>query len=683
MDFWRKLWFFPVLIALSGMLAYANGLRNGFTFDDWPLVVHNPLVQRLTPGAIFASSYWPNQPEYGLYRPLTTLSYAVNRAVLGEGAPGFRAVNVVLHIANALLVFAIACTLLGRPGAGLCGLVFLLHPIQTEAVNGIVGRAELLAGFWVLAGLVTHIYCRGWGRWVFPAVALFLGCLSKEHAVALFGILIACDVLKGVNGGQPAIGDGVASPMKRGKRDMIGRYALFAGVIGVFLGLRYAVIGAVLLPAAPAWIDNPLAYVNGFERVWTAVAVVAKYAGLLLWPGALSADYSFAAIPIATSMMDGWAVLGWAVAVLVLGVLWLSLCGRLPMIYGVGAAVIAIPFVPVSNVLFPVGTAMAERLMYVPVAGFALILGGVFQWGSEHWRGLVIGLVVTLLAGYGWRTVLRNADWKSDLMLFAAAVRAQPQSAKAHFNLGNAVRDAGDAQAALPHYDRALAIYPGYAEAHYNAGVIYQDQQRDAEALMAYWRAVAADSLHANGWNNLGVLQAQAGEYEAVADAFERVVRLRPQRRDARFNLALAYERLGRDAAGVYEALLRDDPGDAEAALNLSRLHRERGDLEEARRVLRQALAENPDALHLTLNLGLILEQQGDLQGAVAAFEQAVRLDDRWGAMALFASGRVYAQMGRISEAQAALRAFLQRDQGGDALRQQAEELLQRLDRER
>ena len=125
-------------IALAlGLVAYANSLGNGFTFDDLPIVVKNPLVRTCDLGRHLSSSYWPDRPEFGLYRPLTVLSYSVNYWLGGMAPGGYHAVNLVVHLLNGAMAFFLALRILGSaPAAGLVAATFLLHPVQTEAVGG-------------------------------------------------------------------------------------------------------------------------------------------------------------------------------------------------------------------------------------------------------------------------------------------------------------------------------------------------------------------------------------------------------------------------------------------------------------------------------------------------------------------------------------------------------------------
>ncbi|MDA0712025.1 MAG: DUF1736 domain-containing protein, partial [bacterium] len=288
-------WFFPALIAAIGAGIYANCLHNGFTFDDWPLVVHNPMVIHPDVRAIFTSAYWPDRPDLGLFRPFTTLTYAINRWILGEAAFGYHLVNVILHTGNALLVLVCLRKFLKASGAMCCALIFLVHPLQTEAVNSIVGRAELLAVFCTLGAWFFLLYGKGYLRWILSATSLFFACLSKEQAAMMLFILALTAYLGRQEGG---LGDTESRQrssdrMNRFIRESLVGWALCLFAVLFFFWMRFNALGSLLLPGRPSFVDNPLAHVGILERWSTALTVIFDYASLIVWPWGLSADYSY------------------------------------------------------------------------------------------------------------------------------------------------------------------------------------------------------------------------------------------------------------------------------------------------------------------------------------------------------------------------------------------------------
>ena len=673
-------WFYPALIILVGAVVFANSLQNGFTFDDWPLVAHNPLVMQPDLGAIFSSAYWPNQPDLGLYRPLTTLSYGMNGWLLGDGAWGFHLVNVVLHIMNALLLFVGVRKILAQPFAGFCALIFLVHPLQSEAVNSIVGRAELLAAFWMLVAWVIYVYGHKEWRWYVIALVIFLGCLCKEHAAMMVGVLALADFIGVVNVDADGEQNGLRGRWLRFYRESLSGVLLCVGVVGLFVWVRYAVVGAFLLPNVPDYIDNPLAHGVFWERWLTALGIVLRYVGLMFLVGNLSADYSFEAIPIVSTIWSGFAWGGLAI-ICCLG--WLILVGiqrRRHTVWALAALWMVMPVLPIANLLFPIGTVMAERLMYAPMIGFGLMWGICFsQLSRERYIALVIACV--LLVGLGQITRLRNQDWQNDYTLFASAVKAVPTSAKAHFNLGNAVRDRGEKQAALSHYHQALWIYPQYAEVYYNVGVMQQSLGNNVEALKAYENTLSYDASHINAWTNVGVLFAQQGVDDKAMQAFEKAVQLDSTRVDVQFNYALALLQLDRtdEALTAFESVLERDSNHEDATIHLAEIYVRRGDIKEATDVLNAVVMRNDNAYQAALNLAMLLEKEGRYTEALDAMLKGAEGTQERNVLALFGAARLYGRLGKLAEARDMLKMFLERWQGDQMFVVRAQKMLDQL----
>src|SRR5204862_509452 len=152
-----RLWLIGV--ALSGLGAFANSQGNGFVLDDLSIIVSNPLIRSLSNlPRIFSSHYWYPELQSGdLYRPLTVATYALNYAAGGLNPWGYHAVNVLLHMACSCLVFLLFNRLLASTtAAGFAAVLFAVHPLHTEAVASVIGRAELLAAGSVLAALYLH-----------------------------------------------------------------------------------------------------------------------------------------------------------------------------------------------------------------------------------------------------------------------------------------------------------------------------------------------------------------------------------------------------------------------------------------------------------------------------------------------------------------------------------------------
>src|SRR6185295_16943582 len=210
--------------------------------------------------------------------------------------------------------------------------------------------------------------------------------------------------------------------------------------------------------------------------------VLARYAALLVWPAHLAIDYSYRAIETATGLFDPGAISG---AVLLVGWgLGVVLSWRRAPAIAFALAWIGVALAPVANLAFPIGTIMAERLLYLPSVGFCMLAAAALERGLLRFitgspaasrKRLAIataamGLLVLALAA---RSAVRLRDWRDDYTIFKAALAVEPDSVRSLFNYGSACEERGDDSSAIESYEKAIRLWPEYADAHYNlAGVL-------------------------------------------------------------------------------------------------------------------------------------------------------------------------------------------------------------------
>jgi len=461
-----------LVLALVVSAAYSNSFRTGFPLDNKALILQDARVHEATRAnvdLILEHTYWWPIGESGLYRPVTTLSYWFNYAVLGNGERpfGYHVVNLTLHIVNALLALVLILRVTKQwPVAIATAAIWAVHPLSTEAVTNIVGRADLIAALAVLGGLLIYIRAieAAGGRrlaWLAALAAItMVGVFAKESAVVIVGIIAlyalcvrsaperSAKASRSTPRGKPRPSSG--APGLDGARGF-SRAAIALAIPLLFYWSQRAAV----LSAAPAaefpFVDNPIAGAGFWSARLTAIAVMARYLLLIVWPMRLSADYSYAQIPLATGRLLDWVA--WAiVAAIAAGCILLWRRDRTTFFW---AGFALLTFLPASNLLFPTGTIMAERVMYLPSLGviaLAIIavergLQPVSTWRrTSVLRFLALGVVV---GGFAVRTWIRNNDWQSDVSLWTATAQASPRSFKAHRGLAEALYEADPTHANL------------------------------------------------------------------------------------------------------------------------------------------------------------------------------------------------------------------------------------------
>ncbi|HWP66763.1 MAG TPA: hypothetical protein VNO26_12695, partial [Candidatus Limnocylindria bacterium] len=276
-----------VVVAVVVTASHIGSLANGLTLDARALVLGNPALREATWAnvrTILTSDYWSPMATNGLYRPVTTLSFLANWALLGNaGRPlGYHVVNLLLHLCCALAALALFRRLgLATAAAVVATLLFAVHPVTTEVVANVAGRADLLAALGVLCGLLCQARARaarGGARMAWETglvAAAVLGMFAKENAVVLLPLLIVWEAL---------------SPSAAEWRARARGPALAAGVAAVMLAARWWV-RAQGYPPESSPLDNPILEAGLWEGRATALGVLAQQAGTLVWPAVLRADY--------------------------------------------------------------------------------------------------------------------------------------------------------------------------------------------------------------------------------------------------------------------------------------------------------------------------------------------------------------------------------------------------------
>jgi tetratricopeptide (TPR) repeat protein len=628
---WRLLALWALVLA-----AYSNSFQAGLVLDDPMVISQDARIQAVTPEnlrLILTEQYWHGSTAYGLYRPLTTFSYLLNYAVFGNGThpAGYHWVNLALHGVNVSLVYLLGILVLGAPAPAFAmAALWGVHPLLTESVTNIVGRADLLAAFGVLAGLLCYVKsATALGRrkllWMAAMlIAQAVGIFSKENAAVLPGIMLLYDLTW------------------RKRTAWRGRALAYAALLlplAAFFYLR----GTFPMHILARFSENPLMSAGFWTARLTAIKVIGKYLGLFVWPARLSADYSYNAVPL-----FGWHLADWedaktlmALAVClcaaVLAVRWYRT--RKPLFFFLAFFFVAL--VPTSNLVVLIGSIMAERFVYLPSIGLAgCVVAAICTLGRQVSRQRLftmrtarIALGFLCFAG-AVRTYARNFDWLDDRSLWTSAVNACPGSAKAHYNLGNIAKELpGGLPDAIAQYESALRIEPDYALAHNNLGLALVDSGGPVQQAVAeYEAALRIDPDFAEAHNNLGnALTRLPGRLPDAIAQYEAALRINPNYAEAHYNLGTIFLQLpGRlpDAIAQYEVALRIAPEYAQAHANLGlALANSGGRLQEAIAQYEAALRIDPGLAEAHYNLGNALSQlPGRMPDAIAQYEAALRI---------------------------------------------------------
>ena len=669
---------------LLGLLCFANSLSNDFVYDDLSLIVDNPRIRSLTDfRGVWLSDWWypiegttyANPRRDRLYRPLTLCTFALNYAVHELRPFGYHAFNVALHgVACGLLWYFVRRMAREPTVATLAAVLFAVHPVHAEAVANVVGRAEILAAIFLLAGLLV---LTGGRRPVLRALAaaplFLLALLAKETAIC-----------------YPAVAGLAVWLRRRGSGERRLRWLVPLLILllplAVYLPVRYEVLEHRLVRApgvGGVWM-NPLMTASLSERVVGVFTILGHYTRLLVLPARLSADYGYAIVDPQAGFVP---ITGLGVAAA--GALLAALFGfrRRGDVWPAAAlwgAVFLASYALISNSALRIGVTLAERLMYwpsVPLLALAAVLILAF-WRRQCQPGqplarsarLVRVLGLLLVGAFALRTAVRNMDWADNLSLAGADVRTYPQGA--HLNRGYAdalirlaehnpdrsfqratlelaekhliraseldpsnaevlalrarIRAAfGDIDKAYLYAEGALVLHPMLPDALYVLARLKGSEDSEERRFENLRAAAATQPANPAVWLECGGAALDAGKPYLALEPLEKAAALAPDDPNVALRLGETYALLGEADAAVtqYRKILSRTPEDWSAHANLYTLLAER-DPRTALTHAQRAHQLRPNDIRTQVNLAEVCTTLGRKTEALEMYRRIVqRLD--------------------------------------------------------
>lgn len=597
-----------------GLVAYSNTFSVPFVFDDYENIRDN---RELRLHGYSAHELWQAATSGpSSRRPLAMFTFALNQAFGADNVWGYHAVNLAVHLACGVLVFALGkCVLAGTgvpPGkvesaAFVAALAFVTHPLQTQAVTYIVQRMTVLAALFYLAALLCYVHGRtssGLRRalaWCGVASCGVLSLGSKETAATLPLAILLIE----------------AYLFQQLDRHWLRQAALV--VIPVIVALAACAWWIPAIHEALFGTYSLRKFTMG-ERVLTQPRVIVFYLSLFCWPlpSRLSITHDFA---VSQSLFDPLTTL-FAVIVLaglVAAAVWTAPRWRLASF----AIWWVLLHLVIESSVIPLELAYEHR-MYLPLAGLVWLVGGtLFTFSmNPRWAWAASAAIVVLLT---FATLARNDVWRSEVALWQDVAVKYPHDARAHNNVGSALASQGRHEDAMSHHREAVRLRPDYANAHNNLGIALAAAGDMAAAVVEYRAALEADPDYTRAHNNLGNALLALGDMPAALAHYRRAIELEPQYADAHYNLAAALAATG-DAMAArehYHLALAANPEFFQAANNLGALLAAAGELPAAAAQLRAAIELKPDYVDALANLASVLEWQGDIAEARRLLRQA------------------------------------------------------------
>ena len=556
-----------VALAVAVLAVYSGGLQNAFQYDDIHSLVENPHVRSVDsiPQFFLRSDLFSVDPKSGMYRPLVLVSYALNHAIGGYQVFGYHLVNIALHIT----VSGALCLLIGywteSALRGLVtGLLFALHPINSETVNYVSSRSESLCALFLILALFAYLRAASGNGMVWRGLSLLAfaaSLLSKSVGIALPAVLLLVDFVTARG-----------RALDRRPLVLLRRHLPYWLIAVAYM----VIVGAAL---DTALVSEPLR--SATIQACTQVKAVAYYLKLLALPHPLNVEHQFflasggPEAPVVFAGLFGISLVAVTAAVgrkLPGGLFWM-----------LAALLFLLP-----TLVIPLNVLVNEHRLYLPSAVLALGLGGALACFSRRRFGTAALAGVALLLTFGLHASNRTVVWSSHESLWTAALQWAPSMPRPNLYVGDHHREIGEYEKALAAYQRALTVYPEVLSGgdllaiHNNRGSTLLAMGRNGEAIAAYRQALEVDSTFARSREALDALLAlQQKERDPRANALYKqglqliwrgnlevaVQRLRQSLAaqalpEAYQTLALAYRRMGKMALELraYEDLIALDP---------------------------------------------------------------------------------------------------------------------------
>jgi len=614
------------VIAVAAILTYANSFTGPFIFDDFHAIVRNPHVRSLLP--ITEAMDAPKESSVA-GRPVVALSLAVNYAISGYQTWSYHVFNLIVHVLAALLLYGIVRRTLisarlkdrfGRDAdvlALICAVIWVVHPLQTEAVTYIIQRAESMMGMFYL--LTVYCAIRGFTSRVAPVwygaavAACAAGMGSKEVMVSAPVMVLLYDWVFVSR-----------SPGKLLSRRW-GFYALLAAT--------WIVLVLLMLPGPRSKSAGfSFGQVGPLEYAKTQCTVIVHYIRLALLPSPLVLNYPRKTV----ESLGDYGLQAALLAVLAVGTI-VALKYK-PGVGFLGAWFFLIlgptsSFVPIADPIF-------EHRMYLSLA--AIVVGtvlGVYALTQviragyrEAARTAALALAAAVILALGVTSHLRNRDYHSELNIWQDTVKKVPDSSFAWYNLAVALSQQRRHEEAIAKCDEAIRLKPDYAQAYCHRGGCYISLGRLDKALEDLNTAIKLDATNAAAFSNRGAAYKRKGQLDLAIADFTKAIELNPM--DARYynNRGLAYhgKRLYDLALADYDKALELRPGYVIAYKGRALAHLGKKDYERALEDLDKAIELNPRYPTAYRARAHVLGLMGREEEVIANWSQAVKYMRNW-----------------------------------------------------
>ncbi len=658
MSWSKRDWFFCLILAVVTILAYQHAWHGGFLWDDDAYIINNELLtapdgwQRI----------WFSLDSPSQYFPFTYSTFRIEHALWGLDTTGYHWVNLLLHVGNALLVWAVLARL-KVPGSWLAAAIFALHPVQVESVAWITERKNVLMGFFFLLTLLAWIAFvdkRSRRPWMFYCLALI------SYVLALSAKATACTL--------PAALFLILWLQKK----PITMRRFIQIVPFVVLGIGMGLLAVWWERYHQGTNRGVFTFLSPMERILVASRAVWFYLSKIFWPSNLTFIYPRWNISPADLIDYIWLLAGIAACVAIYFIR--RYFGRS---VEVAAAFFVATLTPVLGfiMLFTFRyTFVADHYQYLACIGpIALASAGIVALSDRftHYRAVIVSAALLVVASFGTLTWRQAATYSDIETLWRTTLARNPECWMAHTNIGIVFLQQGKIDDAIAHYRLALQMQADSWDAEYNLGTALVAKGQVDEAILHCERAVGMRPMDPDAQVSLGNALSAKGRIDEAIAHYQKAIAAQPDHFLARYSLGHALLEKGEleGAIQVCRSALLLRPSDADCQTTLAIALEEKGNPTEAIQHYQKALELAPKSISTLTNLAWLLatSQDASLRNGAKAIELATQADRLVGGtntLVLRTLAAAYAENGEFTNAIRTARSAMQlaRMHGEDSL---------------
>ncbi|XP_073944579.1 protein O-mannosyl-transferase F38B6.6-like [Choristoneura fumiferana] len=644
-------------ILCASTLPFLFSLKGDFVFDDSEAIVKNEAVKSESWLYSFHTDYWGTNISSNLshksYRPLTVWSFRLNYLLSGKSlsAVDFKVTNLICHIISCLLLWLMLENVLGRLRVQKCKrcidvgwwatLLFCVHPVHVEAVCGAVGRADLLAAVtcflaflsYNIASFKTH------KQYLYLLTSIIMAAMSmlfKENGITILGVCLCYEFIlkykEGKRTKKKSLQEDLSLRLFLSAESIIRMTVLVLAILLLLYG-RWIIMGR----AVPNFneTDNPAAFSDSkLIKMGTFSYLYFLNALLLVWPQWLCYDWSMGCVPLIDHFPDYRLIF-----VVIMYIYGASLVMKIfngrkkesSRITLLALSLMVTPFLPAANIFYPVGFVVAERVLYIPSAGYCLLMVvglNRMSHSTIFTRKIIYSSFSFLVCVFALKSYERSFAWQNEHKLFLSGLSVCPLNAKVHYNVAKVADAKHHTDLALAEYREAIRLYPKYYQAMNNLANLLKNRKEYTEAEYYLRKAINHKQNFPAAWMNLGILLASKKQYQEAKKAYENALKYRHNYPDCLYNLGNLYLDTNKSsyALETWMLAIKLKPTHKLAWTNILALLDNTGQLDKAQQIIPSALSFLPEVPSVRFAIANIYGKMGQYEMAERHFLKTIEL---------------------------------------------------------